>query len=295
MCPDRLFFRVPIGGTGICQRSVQEFKYENLSESFWQIVDKIQPSWLEPWKATIGTNFGQIFGVWGVLNAVRGRSVRGLFGTSLALCTALLSLGRGAAKKNERQLVPAIPQSEVLAKFFKEIGEKCGEILANFFADFRPSMSRENGRKKCHEKSSTFSTVHQIKFFSLLQLWGPRGPKANSTCDLLSKTNPFAGHCRCLESWQQSLVPILIITACGVLLRVLFLDSWEYPLHPKHYHCYQKGYRPKNTFFESFIWKLPFPFPRQELPDLFWVTVKGFSDLLLEKLQLPVSGKIFSN
>ena len=61
--------------------------------------------------------------------------------------------------------VPAIPQSEILAKFFEEIGEKCGEILAKFFADFRPSISRENGRKKFHEKSSTFSTVHQIKFF----------------------------------------------------------------------------------------------------------------------------------
>ena len=57
--------------------------------------------------------------------------------------------------------MPAIPQSEVLAKFFEEIGE----ILAKFFADFRPSISRENGRKKFHEKSSTFSTVHKIKFF----------------------------------------------------------------------------------------------------------------------------------
>ena len=41
--------------------------------------------------------------------------------------------------------MPAIPRSEVLAKFFEEIGEKCGEILAKFFADFRPSISRENG------------------------------------------------------------------------------------------------------------------------------------------------------
>ena len=64
-----------------------------------------------------------------------------------------------------RYVVPAIPQSEVLAKFFEEIGEKCGEILAKFFADFRPSISRENGRKKFHEKSSTFATAHQIKFF----------------------------------------------------------------------------------------------------------------------------------
>ena len=64
-----------------------------------------------------------------------------------------------------RCIVPAIPQSEVLAKLFKEIGEKRGEILAKFFADFRPSISRENGCEKFHEKSSTFSTVHQIKFF----------------------------------------------------------------------------------------------------------------------------------
>ena len=55
----------------------------------------------------------------------------------------------------EEKVVPAIPQSEVLAKFFEEIGE----ILAKFFADFRPSISRENGR------ASTFFTVHQIKFF----------------------------------------------------------------------------------------------------------------------------------
>ena len=78
--------------------------------------------------------------------------------------------------------MPATPQSEVLAKFFEEIGEKCGEILAKFFADFRPSISRENGRKKFHEKSSTFSTVHQIKFFSLLRLWGPRGPTLGKNC-----------------------------------------------------------------------------------------------------------------
>ena len=37
--------------------------------------------------------------------------------------------------------------------------------MAKHFADFRPSIYRENGRKKFHEKSSTFSTVHQIKFF----------------------------------------------------------------------------------------------------------------------------------
>ena len=71
----------------------------------------------------------------------------------------------GRVVRKFEKVVPATPQSEVLAKFFEEIGEKCGELLAKFFADFRPSISRENGRKKIHEKSSTFSTVHQIKFF----------------------------------------------------------------------------------------------------------------------------------
>ena len=53
-------------------------------------------------------------------------------------------------------IVPAIPQSEVLAKFFEEIGEKRGEILAKFFANFRPSISRENGLKKFHENPRHF-------------------------------------------------------------------------------------------------------------------------------------------
>ena len=61
--------------------------------------------------------------------------------------------------------MPAIPQSEVLANIFEEIGEKCGEILAKFFADFRPSISRGKCPQKFHGKSSTSSTVHQIKLF----------------------------------------------------------------------------------------------------------------------------------
>ena len=49
-----------------------------------------------------------------------------------------------------------IPESEVRAKFLTDTGEKRGEILAKDFADFRPSISRKSGRKKFHEKSSTF-------------------------------------------------------------------------------------------------------------------------------------------
>ena len=50
--------------------------------------------------------------------------------------------------QQEQLVVPAIPQSEVLAKCLQEIGENCSDILANCFTDFRPSISRENGRRK---------------------------------------------------------------------------------------------------------------------------------------------------
>ena len=54
---------------------------------------------------------------------------------------------------------------------FKETDEKCGENLVNFFFDFRPSISREIGRKKFHTNSSThqdlkFHTAEQIFFHS---------------------------------------------------------------------------------------------------------------------------------
>ena len=66
--------------------------------------------------------------------------------------------------------MPAIPQSEVLAKFFEEIGEKCGEILAKFFADFRPSISRENGRKKFTKNPRHFPRCTKLSFFTAATL-----------------------------------------------------------------------------------------------------------------------------
>ena len=48
------------------------------------------------------------------------------------------------------------PDSEILVKFFADIGEKRGENLAKDFADFRPSISRKIGRKKFHAKASNF-------------------------------------------------------------------------------------------------------------------------------------------
>ena len=61
-------------------------------------------------------------------------------------------------------VVAAFPQSEVLEKCLQEIGEKCSDSLAKLFADFRPSISREDGRKTIHAKSPTFSTLHQLFF-----------------------------------------------------------------------------------------------------------------------------------
>ena len=43
--------------------------------------------------------------------------------------------------------------------------QKMQRNLGDFFTDFRPSIARENGSKKCHEKFTTFSTVHHMKFF----------------------------------------------------------------------------------------------------------------------------------
>ena len=59
----------------------------------------------------------------------------------------------------------AFPESEIQAKFFADAGEKRSENLAKNFADFRPLISRKSGCKKFHEKSSTFSTRDETKFF----------------------------------------------------------------------------------------------------------------------------------
>ena len=66
------------------------------------------------------------------------------------------------------------PESEILAKMFANTGEKCGEKMANFFADFRPSISRKSGRKKFHQKLATNSAGREIKFFrrETLGVWG---------------------------------------------------------------------------------------------------------------------------
>ena len=80
--------------------------------------------------------------------------------------------------------MPAIPQSEVLTKLVQEIGETCGEVLARFFLQiFVLQISRENGCKKSHKKSSTSSTLHQIKFLHCCnwELGGPNKTRRSKT------------------------------------------------------------------------------------------------------------------
>ena len=49
-------------------------------------------------------------------------------------------------------LVPAIPQSEVLAKFFEEIGEKCGEIFGRNCSQIFTMPQKESGKRSLAKK-----------------------------------------------------------------------------------------------------------------------------------------------
>ena len=70
--------------------------------------------------------------------------------------------------------MPFCPESEILAKCFADLREKCGENSAKHFADFRSSIARRNGRKKFHKKFSANSMGHEMEFFhhETLGAWG---------------------------------------------------------------------------------------------------------------------------
>ena len=73
---------------------------------------------------------------------------------------------------------PERNSSEISGMSISKTGEKCGEILAKFSADFRPSFSRENRCKKFHTNSFTRtsnSTGLETKFFhcDILGVGGP--------------------------------------------------------------------------------------------------------------------------
>ena len=75
--------------------------------------------------------------------------------------------------------MPKSPESEILAKFFADMGEKCSEKMAKFFADFRPSISRTNFAQRPLLRISEKSTRINFGVWRLpLEVWGhPRGRK----------------------------------------------------------------------------------------------------------------------
>ena len=80
-------------------------------------------------------------------------------------------------------VMPIVPQLEIRVKLFavnfKETDEKCGEILVKFFFDFRPSISREIGRKTFsqippHIRTSNSTRLNLNSFTAILwELVGP--------------------------------------------------------------------------------------------------------------------------
>ena len=75
-------------------------------------------------------------------------------------------------------LVPAIPQSEVLAIFLEEIGEKCGEILAKMFCRFLScNFQAEWPQKNSRRILDIFhSAPNKVFFFFTAATLGAGGP-----------------------------------------------------------------------------------------------------------------------
>ena len=51
-------------------------------------------------------------------------------------------------------LVPAIPQSEVLAKFLQKVGKNATKFWRSIFADLRPSMTDLTGTMAAQQTNS---------------------------------------------------------------------------------------------------------------------------------------------
>ena len=86
-------------------------------------------------------------------------------------------------------------------------GEKCGEILANFFADFRPSISREGGRKKFTQTPPHIRTSNST---------GP-GPTFFH-CDTLGVSRPNV--CNNIHSFQLVCIKIAPTSANSTVISV---------------------------------------------------------------------------
>ena len=77
--------------------------------------------------------------------------------------SAIVSTGQVLGRKFWRKILPTWVKSE---------------NLAEFFADFRPSISWKSGRKKFHQESSTNSTSHKINFFHR-EIWNLGGTRVS--------------------------------------------------------------------------------------------------------------------
>ena len=75
-------------------------------------------------------------------------------------------------------VVPREIRVKFLACQFQKTGDKCGEILAKCFTDFRPSISRDNGGKIFHTNSSTHKDpkFHRVWTKILSRYSGSQGP-----------------------------------------------------------------------------------------------------------------------
>ena len=74
------------------------------------------------------------------------------------------------------------PPERSFAKCLQEMGEKCGEISAVFLQFFVTQLPGKWPQKKNHDKSSTFSTVHQIEFLHCCNSGGWGAQCVQSLC-----------------------------------------------------------------------------------------------------------------
>ena len=144
--------------------------------------------------------------------------------------------------QSKKSVRPVTPQ----AKFWRNLCKRRAKSTANIWrknvADFRPSISRQNGRKKFHEKSSTFSTVHRIEFFHCCNFgkWGPQKSVFVSFCLLpIAASKVDTSNCRCFEMARKATLtaqPELQVSSDGSLFSTSDKGaSWKRGFRKVHF------------------------------------------------------------
>ena len=75
-----------------------------------------------------------------------------------------------AAREGVEKVMPVIPQSEVLANYLQEVGEKCGENLPKFFAGFHLSIFKGKWPQEISREVLDIFHSAPNKVLALLQL-----------------------------------------------------------------------------------------------------------------------------